>query len=37
MLILLSQNKQGISALDLQKHICPWGIHLRFHGCNVIT
>ena len=25
MLILLSQNEQGISALDLQKHIFPWG------------
>ena len=25
MLILLSQNEQGISALDLQKHIFPLG------------
>jgi hypothetical protein len=25
MLILLSQNEQGISALDLQKHIFPSG------------
>jgi hypothetical protein len=25
MLILLSQNEQGISALDLQKHIYPSG------------